>query len=197
MITQTLPAEVSLWEQYCNPAESLEPLLYAQRYDSARLAAHRDNVIGVLVSRGAEIFSVDDDALRISLTDLPPESHVSTAVLIEELGVLNNAHDLLVQHDEQGRSVPSTSEIIAGIVSEAALLLRKDALNISKVDAYDAITLFARMKLRLIVAHWPALTGRERAELVAAYGVLKTLEHVVDGRHIIFGGVIPGLRSGS
>jgi hypothetical protein len=111
------PAELSLWNQFNLAENNPDPgggILYAIRYDTEGLLAHRDAITEAIVDSGARISEVDDrlgiDASAIKSADRP-----RVAALLEELSVVSEA----IEYHEEGvttNSIAGLSDHLRGVL---------------------------------------------------------------------------------
>lgn len=193
-MTQPLtPEQHELFRQFQMPSCDFEGILYAQRYDTERIAVHRDQVIDAIVHLGATAQLVpaeqpwDEDGIGIDFGNVP-ESRVEPGLsLVNELAVLNAAADVHETCATIGEPIPSTHRLIRNTVANAGSFLDENAPRITLAEAYNRATVEAPALLGQIVPHTNALSPSDRRALHEAYDTLASFERMLGGRNIIVG----------
>jgi hypothetical protein len=102
--------EKILWDQFNLAENNPDPgggILYAIRYDTEELLAHRDAVISACDEAGASIREINDTLVGVTLFDVAEEDQDRVVILLEELSVVSEA----IEYHEAGINPADLSDL--------------------------------------------------------------------------------------
>ena len=121
-------AELSLWNQFNLAEDNPDPgggILYAVRYGTESLLAHRNVVTEVLINSGATICELDYNGLGVDVSAVKGDDMPLVTVLLEELSVVSEA----IEDHDAGLDVESIADLSDHLRKALAVGLVTDQLT--------------------------------------------------------------------